>query len=570
VDHGTFTVLVASGHVGSGKTRIGMETPRLVSESCKEIGNADFAEPVYLKINFLNDARFNSQFDRPELSLSEALGARLMNAFYEDKVLGILKKATHTAALEHIIRQVRLKSMPDTVVPIVIHFDEHGAFIADRNKAFMNSNGMDYVVSMLREIGSAATNESVTGLKSLHKAGHYFIVPITTGTSHVSVSRYLNKEVPLPVLNLEDTIRVASHCLALNENLSKDKIDKIKKDRLFLIALGDTGGLPGLIFYACMDADKPGAEYVSNLHHLTSEHISATWNGRWPTLVSVFLARPEVSMIDTLEADYTVKDAIDSGSVFLRNSSELGLAPALLNKFSNDKNQKVFDPLLVKTLTKADQWTWQDFEKAHMLYLAATMAAIIREQERFSQITLGTFLRSVQPETSRFLSCQVCLPKTFNALGFTKQTRQCIPRSDARPGSKHGVCTDNLSEIFQVAPGTPIIDSFLNIDLETTAANQQRTTLFIQHKHSGLESATSAISVSMMNNEVQKLAKRLAQCDWSEHQEWIFLWVTNREVVKNAIPHDKLLWVSRAELMDHAPLLGTRGLVPTEVLRPEE
>ena len=158
----------------------------------------------------------------------------------------------------------------------------------------------------------------------------------------------------------------------------------------------------------------------------------------------------------------------------------------------------------------------------------------------------------------------------LNALGFTKQTRQCIPRSDARPGSKHGVCTDNLSEIFQVAPGTPIIDSFLNINLETTAPNQQRTTLFIQHKHSGLESATSATSVSMMNNEVQKLAKHLAQCGWSEHQEWIFLWVTNREVVKNEVPHDKLLWVSRAELMDHAPLLGTRGLVPTEVLRPEE
>jgi hypothetical protein len=37
----------------------------------------------------------------------------------------ILKKITHTAALDHIVRQVH-KSRPDTVVPIVIHFDEHG------------------------------------------------------------------------------------------------------------------------------------------------------------------------------------------------------------------------------------------------------------------------------------------------------------------------------------------------------------------------------------------------------------------------------------------------------------
>ena len=73
-----------------------------------------------------------------------------------------------------------------------------------------------------------------------------------------------------------------------------------------------------------------------------------------------------------------------------------------------------------------------------------------------------------------------------------------------------------------------------------------------------------------MNNEVKELAKRLAQCGWSEHEEWIFLWVTNREVKEDAVPHERLLWVSRLELMDHAPLLGTRGLVPTEVLRPEK
>jgi hypothetical protein len=120
-----------------------------------------------------------------------------------------------------------------------------------------------------------------------------------------------------------------------------------------------------------------------------------------------------------------------------------------------------------------------------------------------------------------------------------------------------------LSEIFLVADGTPIIDSFLSIDLQTTGTNQQRTTLFIQYKHSGLESETS---VSTMNNQVKKWANRLSQCGWSEHQEWIFLWVTNRKVVEDAVPYEKLLWVSRAELMDHAPLLGTRGLVPAEVL----
>jgi hypothetical protein len=245
-----------------------METPRLVSEVCKDLQqsyNVESAEPVYLKIDFLNGARFTSQFDRPELSSSEALGARLMQAFYTDNTL---KKITHAAALEHIVRQVH-KSRPDAVVPIVIHFDEHGAFITRRNKAFSNEHGKDYFVSMLKLLGSAATTQSVTGLGNLHKAGHYFIVPITTGTSHSSanfdsVSKYSFAEVPLPVLNLEDTISVASSCLALNKNLSKAKFDEIKQDGLFLIALGDTGGLPGLIFFACQDAGMPGAEDVSN------------------------------------------------------------------------------------------------------------------------------------------------------------------------------------------------------------------------------------------------------------------------------------------------------------------
>jgi hypothetical protein len=235
---------------------------------CKDLQqsfNVEFAEPVYLKIDFLNGACFTPQFDQPELSSSEALGARLMQAFYTDSTL---KKITHVAALEHIVRQVH-KSRPDAVVPIVIHFDEHGAFIASRNNAFSNEHGKAYFVSMLGKIGSAATIDNVTGLGNLHKAGHYFIVPITTGTSHSSanfdkVSKYSIAEVPLPVLNLKDTISVASSCLALDKSLSKAKFDEIKQDGLFLIALGDTGGLPGLIFFACQDAGMPGAEDVSN------------------------------------------------------------------------------------------------------------------------------------------------------------------------------------------------------------------------------------------------------------------------------------------------------------------
>jgi hypothetical protein len=570
MDRAGFTFLVASGHISIGKTRIGKETPRLVSEACSQVNGVDFAEPVYLQINFRQGAEFDPyRFDQPELSPSEALGARLMRAFYCSDMK--LKKTRHDDALAHIVKHVRTdSSRPDAVVPIVIHFDGHAGFITDRNMAFGNDKGKDFFLSMLQEIGSAGTAIE-SDLRDLHLAGNYFIVPIATGATFSSAnfdqfpSCYCVGQVPLPVLDMQQTIQLASLYLHLVEKLSSDRFAEIMENPLFQIALGDTGGLPGFIRFACQIYEP---EHVWKLHTKVFCSVDAVHLRHWhTTVVSVFLARPVVSMGDILEADYTVRDAIYSGTVFLRNPGELGLAPALLSKFNKDYTHQLFNPLLVKTLTTADQWTWQDFEKAHVLFLSATMAAIIKEQKRFSQITLGTFLRNVQPEASHFLSYRLCLPKTFNAVGFKKQTRQCIPRSNAKPGSKHDVCTEGLSEIFVVADGTPIIDSFLNIDLQTTGTNQQRTTLFIQYKHSGLESETS---VSTMNYQVNMLANWLAECGWSEHQEWIFLWVTNRKVVEDALPHDKLLWVSRAELMDHAPVLGSRGLVPIEVPRGDE
>eukprot|EP00978_Attheya_sp_CCMP212_P041671 scaffold241961_cov28-Attheya_sp.AAC.1 len=38
-DHGAFTFLTAAGHVRSGKTRMGIETPRLIQEECIENEN---------------------------------------------------------------------------------------------------------------------------------------------------------------------------------------------------------------------------------------------------------------------------------------------------------------------------------------------------------------------------------------------------------------------------------------------------------------------------------------------------------------------------------------------------
>lgn len=84
----------------------------------------------------------------------------------------------------------------------------------------------------------------------------------------------------------------------------------------------------------------------------------------------------------------------------------------------------------------------------------------------------------------------------------------------------------------------------------------------MQYKHSGLASRTFDVAVSTMNSEVSKLHN-----GWQD-RKWIFLWVTNRTVVEDADPDCRLLWVCKATLAEHVPLLGFRGLVPQETLRP--
>jgi hypothetical protein len=131
IDHGGFTFLVASGHVLSGKTRTGIETPRLVGKMCSEVSltstDTKFVKTVYLTIDFSTNAGFNPQFDVTDMDVSIVLGSRLMNAFYKHNVL---KEITHDEALHHIITTVLAEGEADinTVVPIVIHFDQHGPF----------------------------------------------------------------------------------------------------------------------------------------------------------------------------------------------------------------------------------------------------------------------------------------------------------------------------------------------------------------------------------------------------------------------------------------------------------
>jgi hypothetical protein len=460
---------------------------------------------------------------------------------------------------------------------------------------------------MLKCLGSTATSNE-GGLSVLHKAGQFFIVPITTGTSHSAasigrISTYQIFPVPLPVLKSEDQLLLATSCLN-TKCLDGPVVERIINEKLFQLGLGDTGGLPGLIFFLCSKEIDSATSYVQHLHNSTKSYVGKRWDSRWKVITSVFFARPHVGrdtvlMREFVAADqptatheslqhlqeanpnisgninimaYTVQDALDGGTILLHNESEIGLAPALLAKFNGD--QGIFNPILTQEISSAQDWTWQIFEKAHLLYLAATMRALIDEAHRFDHnITLGTYLRHVNPSTSPILSRKLVLPSSFERRDYVTDEKQCIPKSNAKRERRISILFNEFEHMYQAANGTPVIDGYQNLKFagsSSTTVSTTLSTMFIQYKHSALQSNTSDVNVSSMNAEVLKLHRLLLQYEWPEDREWFFLWITNRKVVPDTTPDSRLLWVEQSTMVNHAPLLGFRGLVPTEDLRKEE
>jgi hypothetical protein len=573
-DHAGHTFLVASGHIRSGKTRAGIETPRLVNEMCSKISLAspeiNFVNAVYLTIDFLNDARFNPQFDVKDMDVSLALGSRLMNAFYNETVL---KEIRHDVALHHIITTILADGVTNsnTVVPLVIHFDEHGKFIKAMDKERKEPVGKDYFEQMLCMIGSAATSQALP-LSALRSKGLYFIVGITTGTSFKdanfsTLSGYGVQKIPLPVLDGPNTKRLAMSMLRLRwPKWSDEQLDEILSDSLFRIALADTAGLPGLIRFLC-DTNVAGS-YVEYLHFRVIGYAATQdWSHRWGSLTSIALARPRLVEASIIEDTYTLRDALDSGTVLYDEiEHEIRLVPVLLASYNAE--YPTFDSLVLKVISRASHWTWQDFEKSHALYLSATMMALKKEEGRFNDLKLKNFLRHVRPQDNVHLDYGLVLSSEveFNGIMFETDTKQFILKEYGKKRKRHNVRTDYKDSLVHAAKGTPLIDAYLNLELVNNDPSclglKVPTTLFIQYKHTSIDTGALHIKVSAMNAHTEKLSKTLEEQGWdTKTQNWLILWVSNRPILEDVIPHSRLLWVGRDNLEQHAPLIGRRGLV---------
>lgn len=602
VNHGQYDVLIASGHVRSGKTRIGQEVFKIVTDI------APASKPLYVPVNLGNGHGFDGSFD-PRVTPSEALGARIVNGYFGATAL----KAVSTVDVISMIAG----EGDERRRPIVVHIDEHGQYASqcaeylkqssgkdgDENEDFIEQ-GRQRIVKMVDALLAVATTQVANRQLTL--------VVVLSGTSFGDVSpkhdsMYKLFPLKLPMLNPQMCRALASECidsqiaLVKARNLNIELPDKATtvNSPLFEVALADTGGLPGWVVELGTLACNPNVwkpeNYVSAIHDSVKRYLRKPNPERVATSVLVGFARPPLMLSSELlggdtqtsgskrkRGAWTVQDASDSGSVNVvesttEKSMEIRIPAAVLASYASYENISV--PCDVQTLccavSKMDAWTWQRFESAHICYLAAVLYAIAETKEQFwtrkgHTVTLSNVLVGVSPSNHRILKKVFTPQDSFDALDIIKDKEQCIRRANAR-SKVHGVDTKDVDHMHQALDGTPIIDAYVNLKLRdegtlaaAAATVDETTTLFVQYKHSKLES-DAQVKVSEMNETVTKLETYLSGPGKWGGRPWIFLWVTNRAIVDNATtPHPNLLWVGKDKLIDHAPLIGRRGLIPKE------
>jgi hypothetical protein len=177
-------------------------------------------------------------------------------------------------------------------------------------------------------------------------------------------------------------------------------------------------------------------------------------------------------------------------------------------------------------------------------------------------MTLGTFLRHVQPGDNTYLLQNLILPPdvAFDGIMYQCDDEQCLDRPPRR--ELHSVDITNENQVILSKPGTPFVDAYINLRLrnKTGERTDLPTTLFVHYEHSTMRRPPK-LKVSAMNKVINELLTTLVAMQWDTDRLWLFLWVTNRPIGVNAKPHEKLLWVGQDNFEKHAPLIACRGLV---------
>lgn len=207
-NHGLYKVFVASGHVRSGKTRIGQEVFKCVN------GLWGGGTAVYIPVTLGNGNGFDVNFD-PRVTPSQSLGARIAKQYSSS--MGCSLKAVNAGKVINALAG----EGEDRGRPIVVHIDEHGQYIHqharywkrqsqhsdDNDDAAFIEQGREAVVAMLDELVGIAN--------SMNDRQRLRLVVVLSGTSLEDVSphhdsKYQLVPLKLPVLSPKMCSELAS------------------------------------------------------------------------------------------------------------------------------------------------------------------------------------------------------------------------------------------------------------------------------------------------------------------------------------------------------------------------
>lgn len=565
-DKGEFKVFVASGHVRAGKTRLGEELGKHLTKSA-----------LYVQLELSNGHGYRTNFDgRNKDNHEERLGGRLLRAYFDTNEL---KPISANKVLDRIF------SLNPGKNSVVVHVDEHGAYVRAAAKD--------------KDVGAERSKEMLTAffgvLSAYERDSRKIVYPVASGTTYDDVavdhdSHYHTFPLPLVSLNLKMSLKLAGDRLR-KKGVDGARVKSILEKKVFQVAIADTGGLPGAVIWVADRAQQERTcemgSYISELVKQTVSYAKFPQQDRWEQCILCSLARPPLKMNSVLiprqteddtSKDWTVKDASESGSILIsataNGSLEIRVAPCFLAASKDERDLPLDTSIVLANLSLSDGWTWQRFEEAHAHYYAAVLNALCHTRHFWSKNQENLRLKDVLRGAQHGTSCGVLnwIVKTQKDFKVTvhRDEKQSIPKSTSASRG-HTVDIADTERVHLARAGTPIIDAHFNLIVEPFANGVGRgLTVFKQYKHSVEVNASVKVKVSEMNAQVIKLKELLARHSWPSSQEWVFLWVTNRLVNLDAEPDEKLLWVGREELCEHAPLIGMRGLVGVEDKRQGE
>ena len=586
-DHAEHTFLVVANQVRTGKTRMGRETDRAVKELRLRDGRGVCCDPVYAYLKFSNGLAFNPAVD-PKVSSATALGARIACAFvrglkFADLRLEEVVGADIEVVLGKII-EARLRGLPDnTVVPVVLHFDEYGKYVDEMVAESVNKEvALRSFTKLLYSLGSAMCAPTAEALKSLHAAGRYFVVPVATGTSlrdaRFEMSRYAQAHIPLPLLSFEDSVELAKAML-LTRGVDAETVEElVNHNHYFRAALSDAGGVPGFVEMLCEGAAEPAVRSSSLFSAYLDQKVLAyapndvaVPTSLKSTLVQLMLAGipvPRNLKLDPHDEKVTVELLADRGFVHVAEKGGrllLTLPVSLLRGMTFGFTG--INPLIIFPCGPATKWTWQRFEEFVPSFVAARLAALRRVAALINlpSVTLGHVLKGAQPANAPELKLRLEIDDV-NALVVPKDKQQLFPRKEggtvtAEAASaaleKNTAVFMDTKAVRLAADSTKLVDSYFTVRVVEGTSPPSLLTVFLQTKHS--KDTGESIKVSEMNASLGELKPLLA--GFPNGHTFVLVYVTNRTVQKDVRASRQVLWVSCEELESFMGVFAGRGLL---------